>query len=149
MIRMWNDWVQFWTSKEMASSIAGVRIGIGITLLYTFGVTLPDEVWRAIWVDANLGGIRYYNNTPWVIEMLGGPTPRTIQTVLGLGLMAGAMLILGIFSRTSALIGMLMMNTIAWHNPMASGGHDDLIANALWILCFVRSDTSYSLYSRI
>ena len=41
------------------------------------------------------------------------------------------------------------MNTISWHNPMASGGHDDLIANGLWILFFVDSDTTWSISSKL
>ena len=145
----WQQWTLFWSEKESGFSIAMVRISIGFTLLFTCVSPYTDEVWYAIWVDQSMGGIRSYNTVPWLLELLGGATPTAIQTLLWLGILSATGLIVGFASRLSALIGMIVMNTIAWHNPLATGGHDDLIANALWLLIFVNNDCTHSLACKI
>ena len=141
----WRQWVLFWSEKEHGFSIAMVRISIGLTLLFTCLSPYASGVWKAIWVDQSMGGIRSYTRVPWLLELLGGATPTAIQTMLWLGILSSIGLIIGLSSRVWAFIGMIVMNTIAWHNPLATGGHDDLIANALWLLVFVNSDSTHSL----
>jgi hypothetical protein len=149
MIEYWNRWVAFWSEVESPHTLAGFRICMGFTLLYTFCSPYLSDAWIAIWVDATEGGIRHYNNTPWMLDWLGGPTQQGVERLILLGIGASIGLILGIGSRWMALMGMFAMNTVSWHNPMASGGHDDLIANGLWILFFASSDTTWSLTCKI
>ena len=145
MTSIWKRWVDFWSETESGSSIAMVRISIGLTLLYTCCSPYLGGVWEAIWVDESYGGIRHYKKVPWLLELLGGATPFAVETMLWLGIASSFGLILEIAGRLSALMGMVVMNTISWHNPLATGGHDDLIANALWLLVFVQNDCTHSL----
>ena len=149
MIEYWNRWVSFWSELERPEAIAGFRICMGLTLLYTFCSPYFSDAWIPIWVDATDGGIRHYNNIPWLLDWLGGPTKVGVERLIFLSIVSSIGLIIGLGSRWMALLGMFTMNTISWHNPMASGGHDDLIANGLWILFFVTSDATWSLQSRI
>lgn len=149
MTEYWSRWVAFWSEKESAKALAGFRICMGFTLLYTFCSPYLSDAWIPIWVDAADGGIRHYNNVPWLLNWLGGPTQQGVERLILLSICASLGLIIGMGARWMALFGMFAMNTISWHNPMASGGHDDLIANGLWILFFVQSDTTWSLQSRI
>ena len=146
---LWNRWIDFWSETESGFSIAMVRISIGLTLLYTCCGPYMNNVWKAIWVDESYGGIRHYTKVPWLLELLGGATPFAIETMLWMGIAASVGLIVGLAGRLSALIGMIVMNTISWHNPLATGGHDDLIANALWLLVFVQNDCTHSLSCKL
>ena len=149
--KYWNAWVLFWSKKEKAHAIGCVRIGIGITLLYTFGSPWLADASTAIWVDEAYGGIRKYSldSLPWFIQLFGGATPFAVNCMLGMGILSGILLIMGMWSQFAALLGMIAMNTVSWYNLLATGGHDDLIANALWLLIFVDSGTSFSLSTKI
>ncbi len=146
---LWNIWVQFWSTTEDAFPIAMVRISIGFTLLYTCASPYFSNAWTAIWVDQQYGGIRPYRRVPWLLDLLGGATPTGVEMLLWLGMGCATLLIFGLAGRFAALMGMFVMNTIAWHNPLATGGHDDLIANALWLLVFVPNDQTHSVWCKI
>ena len=146
---IWRRWVRFWSEKESGFSIAMVRISIGITLLYTCLSPYISGVWQAIWVDEVHGGIRHYKKVPWLLDLLGGATTSAVETMLWMGIVASIGLIIGFAGRLSALTGMIVMNTISWHNPLATGGHDDLIANALWLLVFVQNDCTLSVSCKV
>lgn len=145
---LWTRWVSFWNRKEHGRAMAGVRISIGITLLYTFGWPWLAGASDAIWLDADFGGIRSYDREPWLFDLFGGASPKVLYSILSAGLLSGLCLILGIFPRIAALIGMIVMNNLAWHNSLAGGGHDDLIENVLWILVFTNSASTYSLSAK-
>jgi hypothetical protein len=147
--RLWNQWVSFWNRKENGTAMAGVRISIGFTLLYTFGWPWLAGASDAIWLDSDFGGIRNYHHEPWLFKLLGGASPQALYSILSTGLLSALCLILGIFPRIAALLGMIVINNIAWHNILAGGGHDDLIENILWILVFTDSATTYSLSAKI
>lgn len=147
-LHVWKRWVHFWNQKEDGRAMAGFRIAIGLTLLYTFGWPWFAGAAQAIWVDIAFGGIRDYQSLPWLFELFGDSSPRTVYTILSMGLAAGVFLILGIFPRIASLIGLIVINNISWHNIHAGGGHDDLIANALWILIFTDSAATYSLSTK-
>ena len=145
----WQRWVAFCSEKESPLAIALVRISIGCTLFFTCASPYFAGVWSAIWVDQSHGGIRNYRNIPWFLELLGGATPEAVESLLWIGMGSAMCLIIGLFGRLAALLGMIVMNTIAWHNTMATGGHDDLIANILWLLVFVPNDITLSLRSKL
>jgi hypothetical protein len=149
MTRMWKAWLEFWSHTETGFSIAMVRISIGLTLFYTCASPYFSGVWQAIWVDQQFGGIRSYRTTPWFLEWLGGATPEAVELLIWIGLASSCALTIGVFGRYAAFMGMLVMNTISWHNPLATGGHDDLIANALWLLIFVPNDITVSVSSKV
>jgi len=149
MNKLWTTWLGFWSHTETGFSIAMVRISMGLTLFYTCASPYLSGVWEAIWVDQQFGGIRPYRRVPWFLELLGGATPQAVEWLLWIGIGSAIALIIGLFGRFSAFTGMLVMNTIAWHNPLATGGHDDLIANALWLLVFVPNDITLSVSSKI
>ncbi len=145
----WRRWVAFWDQKEDGRAMAGFRVAMGLTLIYTFGWPWFAGAAQPIWVDVEFGGIRDYHNLPWLFALFGDASEQTVYTILSMGLGSALCLILGILPRVASLIGMLVINNIAWHNLQAGGGHDDLIANALWILIFTDSAATYSVRARI
>lgn len=146
---MWQRWVSFWSAKESGLALAGFRIGIGFALMYTFGAPLYDGAIEAIWIDKEYGGMREFKYSPWLISLLGGASPQVIYGLVTTALVASVCLMLGILPQLAALVGMILINNIAWHNNHAGGGHDDLISNALWILVFAHSNVTHSLPCRI
>jgi len=144
-MNLWQRWVSFWSRKEDGTGLAFFRIGIGISLLYTFGMPLWDGAIEALWIDHSYAGMRSFKHPPWLINSLGGATPTVIYGIVGSAIIAAIALIIGVFPRTAALVGMIILNNIAWHNNHAGGGHDDLISNALWLLVFANSVTTHSL----
>ena len=147
-MKRWRQWVEFLSTTENGTAMAGFRIGIGLALLYTFALPWWHGVADIIWVDSDFGGLRDYSSLPWLIEALGGASPKVIYGVLSAGIFSSLSLVLGILPQSFALIGMIALKTIGWHNLHATGGHDDLIANALWILCFTDSAATLSVQAK-
>jgi hypothetical protein len=148
-MKIWNHWVSFWSAKEDGFALAGFRIAIGLTLLYTFGMPFIDGAIEAVWIDQKFGGMRNFNNPPWLISLLGGANPTVIYGIVWTAIISATLLILGVFPRLAAFTGMIILNNIAWHNNHAGGGHDDLVANALWLLVFAESNATLSITCRL
>ena len=116
MTEYWSRWVAFWS--ESAKALAGFRI----CTIYCYHY-FASQVWIPIWVDAADGGIRHYNST-LVVELLGGLTQQGVERLIVLSICASLGLIIGLGSM-DGIVRHVRTNTISWHNPMASGGHDD------------------------
>ena len=147
--RWWRSWVSVLSRTEDGRALAAFRIGIGLSLLYTFVLPLQDGAIAPIWLDNDFGGIRNLSKPPWLIALLGGATPTVIWGTIAAVIGCGLLLVLGIWARAAALIGMVLMNNYSWLNSHAVGGHDDLIANALWLLVFANSTATWSLRCKL
>ena len=73
------------------------------------------------------------------MEMMGGPTPTLVYGAIGVGILAALALVVGVWSRFAAFVGLQCFLALAWINSHTGGSYDVLITNALWLLVLAQS----------
>jgi len=145
----WKAWVEILSTRETGTAIAWVRICCGLvtlhtmTSIYTSGVNVP------LWANKDEGGIINLSDKNWLVQLLGGPSLETSQNLLLMCTVACALLVIGLGSRIAALVALQTSIALFSLHPGSGGGHDRLITNMLWLLVFVRSDITLSLWCYI
>ena len=146
---LWTRWVRLLEEREDGTSLALFRMGMGLSLLGgTLSVVVTGLV-EPLWTDAAWGGMRKYSSIPWLVELLGGPTPAAAWTLTGALLLGSALLAVGLLPRVGALLALQSLLALTWLNGHAGGSYDDLAANALFVLLLTPSAATLSLDSRL
>ena len=146
---IWRRWVGLLATREVATSLALVRVATGLSMLYAIASVVGADLVGGLWLDAEFGGIRSYRAHPWLIELLGGPTPAVIWSLVG-AIFAGSFgLILGVLPRVSALVVLQSHLALTWLNGQAGGSYDDLFGNMLFLLMLADSSATLSLTCRL
>lgn len=142
---MW--WVRMWDLKEAPTSLALVRICVGLVmwgeLAWAGGVGVVD--W--LWAPAEAGGlidVMSMKRVPLVYQILPAE-PWAVWVIWGVAFVAAFCMMVGFFSRTSVLITLLMSAQLALINVPADRGIELVLRDLLLILCFARCGNAWSL----
>ncbi len=147
--RLWEGFVARLEHREPATSLALFRIAMGVAVLATLGPVLSADLVVPLWVDQAEGGFRPLQARHPLVELLGGPTLATARLLVGAGLLAGTLLVLGLGGRLPALLALASMMAIFSLSPGTGGGHDRLHTNGLWLLVLAPSTATLSLDARL
>ena len=146
---LWTRIADRLAHKEPATPLALFRIAIGLTVLYTLIPMIRADVVRMIWMDRPYGGFRDLEASHWFVAALGGPTDAAVMILVGLGILGGALLVLGLGARMTALVTLQTMIALFSLHPGSGGGHDRLLQNALWLLVLSPASATLSLDARL
>ncbi len=142
--RLWGRWVRFLDQKEPGTTLALWRIACGLCVVGTVGAVLLAGVVPALWLGPADGGYTT-SATPWLFRWLGGVTRANVYSVVAITIVAGLMTTVGLGGRWPILVALQgFLNLIAL-NYGATGAHDAVISNALWLLVLSRSTATLSL----
>jgi hypothetical protein len=144
--RSWND---FWFRPADPTLCCLLRIGLGLVALLHLGSYGGDLVrWFAAdgllpagTVDALLGGGGTFH--PTYLTLAGSPTALWICQACGL--IAAALLTLGLFSRTSAALTAVATLALANRAPIISGQVEPVLIFMLLYLAIAPSGARFSL----
>lgn len=128
-------WVGLWDRKEAPDILALIRIGVGLVLLYDFLMVLRLGLVDSLLVSSAHGGLVPSGSTALWVSIFGGE-PMSGR-LLHAGLVLSALsLALGVFSRTSAVV--LMLLSAQWASMLVEADRaiDTLLRNVLLILAF-------------
>jgi hypothetical protein len=143
---MWAAWVDRVDRREPVVALAVFRILVGLVLAKVLLAIWWWGVDDALYATPAQGGLTNLGAS-WRLDWLGGPTPALIDATLWVGIGACGLLVLGLVPRVAALVaGQAFLALNALHTD-AGGGHDKLIAVALWILALSPAGASLSLPS--
>jgi len=143
MMRRWSRWVQLLSRREAGTSLALLRIALGLCAL---GIFIDGfALFSVLWVDIEHGGYRSLGDGPWLVQWMGGPNPDTITTLLWAGVTSATILITGLGSRLWAFVTLQILLALASTNGHAGGSYDELLSNGLWLLVLAQSDTTLSI----
>ncbi|MCA9707359.1 MAG: HTTM domain-containing protein [Myxococcales bacterium] len=148
MRRLWSAWVALLSVREPATSLARFRIALGLVVLYSLLSMVAADLVEVMWVDFDHGGLQTLDARHWLVRALGGRTPTTAWTLVGAGLGLGALLVVGLGGRLTALGLLQVYYAINTAKGTLTGGYDTLITNALWLLVFAQSTATLSLDCR-
>lgn len=144
--RSWND---FWFRPADPTLCSLLRIGLGLVALFHLGSYGGDLVrWFAAdgllpaeTVDALLGGGGTFH--PTYLTLAGSPTALWICHACGL--LAAALLTLGLFSRASAVMTAVATLALANRAPVISGQVEPVLIFMLLYLSVAPSGARFSL----
>jgi len=149
MKSLWGGWLDLLKREETGEALALWRICMGLVLIFSLLLPLRAGAISVIWLPIEHGGYLELEHSSWMMELLGGPTPGRVYGTLVIGLLAAVALVVGVWSRIAAFIGLQAFLALAWINPHTGGSYDVLISNGLWLLVLARSDATWSLQARL
>lgn len=148
MIRAWRWWVEFVAREESGECLAAMRVLTALTLLLMVLDPIVFGLVEPLYYPSDAGGFFQSKTDWWLVELLGGPTPSTVWTLLITTIVAALALGLGVGARVAALVAGQCVLALRGISGM-QGSYATLASNALWLLVFARSDVTHSLACRL
>ena len=141
----WRSWVALMSRRERATSLAAVRIAVGLCTLATLAIAAADGMVDVLWVEGRLDGL----SGNWFFELFGGPRPAVTWGLFWVAIACATLVVIGLGARPAAIVCSLCFGALVSSQPDTSGGADALITNALWLLALSRCDETLSIWCRI
>ena len=140
-------WIALWDRREAPTVLALIRIGVGIVLLGDFLTVWGLDLVAPLWSSTEAGGLSRAGQSSapplWFVLFGGGAFgARLLDTAL---VLVSLTLAIGWFSRTSALVLMLLYAQSAMILPEADRAIDMLLRNVLMILALSGCGATWSL----
>jgi hypothetical protein len=132
--------------REAPDVLAAIRIGVAVVLLADFLTVARLGLVTALFASPEAGGLARGDGALWVAVFGGGVAGGRLLHA-GLTLSAAALAV-GLFTRTSALV--LMLLSAQWNQllPEADRAIDMLLRNVLLVLAFSRAGDTWSVDAR-
>lgn len=147
----WQFWVDLFAQREEGTTLALFRIALGLVTLYSLLSVAGWGLVDALWTGSQYGGMRPLHGN-WLIQLLGGTTPGVVWSLWATALVAALAFTAGaggpILGRLIAVILLQSYNGLVTINPLASGGYDALMSNAMWIMLFAYPSSTLSVHAR-
>lgn len=135
--------------REDALSLALFRIAMGSGAFYTVFSAVWAGVVPLVWIDLDHGGIRDLGAGPWLVAMLGGPTPGVVWPLIGLALTSAVFMTVGLGGRGVALATLIFTDAVTTLNGHAGGSYDQLLTNGLWLCVLAGGGKTLSIEARL
>ena len=148
-MKCWNRWLAWLDRQETGEPLALFRVGVGLCVIAALGSVVADDLVVSLWAEPASGGMRPLGNPPWLVALLGGREAAVLWTLVvatSLGALATSF---GLGGRVTILATLQGYMALVRSNPEASGGQDQLIMNALWLLFLSSCTATWSLDCRL
>ncbi len=148
-MRLWRALAARFARVEEGTSLALVRLAVGLVVAGDLANTWTSGAMGLVWGDVRETpeGYRGFDEGG-LFRMLGGAHYDTVQGVVAVTMVAAVLLALGVAARPAAFVALQGCIAIFGLNPLAGGGHDRVITNALWLLVLADSARTLSLGCR-
>ncbi|MEQ1507338.1 MAG: HTTM domain-containing protein, partial [Myxococcota bacterium] len=138
--RWWRAWVALWDGVEHPRSLALVRLLLGLVILWDFVEIARLDLVVALFAGQPAGGlsdVATRTDPPWFVDLFGSSAlaARGLHAAITF---AAASFALGLFTRTSAVVLLLLWAQFARILPAGDRGIDTLCRDVLVIFVFAR-----------
>jgi hypothetical protein len=129
-------WVAYWARTEAPTSLGLVRLLLGLVILYDLLVLAGNGLVLPLFAPREAGGISVILNRDPVPELYRWlpATATTARLAFGLALGLALAFTVGLFTRLSGLLLVLLLAQLALMVPPADRGVDMLLRNAVLLL---------------
>lgn len=145
----WNRW---WFTPRDAAHLAALRIALGLILLYWLATLSPDLVLLfgpegLLPSDVVLRLMRLTDPVhPGQLSLLLWlDSPAALWTVHAASLVIATAFTVGLFTRISSVLALVVFLTYVHRAPMITGIVEWVLAFALFYMCFAPSGTNFSV----
>jgi hypothetical protein len=145
---VWVRWVRFLDQREAGTTLALWRIACGLCVVGAVGAVVLAGTLPTFWLDTPDGG---YTTpaTPWLFRWLGGVSRTTVHSVVAATIIGGLLTTVGLGGRLPIFVSLQGFLALVSLNGNATGSHDFVISNGLWLLVLSRSTATLSLDCRL
>lgn len=133
----WSRWVALCAEEERATVLAVMRIAVAAVLLVDLLIAARHGLVGVLWGPSSEGGFGMLDQldpSPVPAFRWLGATLTTTYVVYGAAVVSAATMMLGVFSRTSALVLVIALSQLATILGQADRGIDGLLRNVLFVL---------------
>lgn len=146
--RCWRGWVALTSRKERGITLAAFRIAVALVMFTTLVTVVRSGVVDALWVGPEHGGLRPIASQFVLLSWLGGAKPSVVWPLTVAALVFSLALGLGLGGRFTVLAAAVTYRSVSSING-GSGGYDNMLGNALWLLFLGQSTATLSLDCRL
>lgn len=147
---LWRRWVDLWSRTEQPTTIALLRIMLAAIVFADQVAILQLGLVETLWAPADAGGLGDPMAVvpPPLLYRLFAATTTTTWVAFGLWVLSTLTFCVGLFSRLSGLLMVLLYAQFALILPGGDRGIDMLLRNALLVLALGGSGATLSLDAR-
>lgn len=131
-------YVRFWDRREGAESLALVRIGVGLVILFDLLQIVRFDLVRALFTPPAEGGLG--SGSSWL-----GASATSAWLLVGGSVVLACTLSLGLFTRTSALLLLLTSAQLSLVSATPDSGGERLLRSVLCLLALSGAGATWSL----
>lgn len=148
--QLWGAWVALWSRTERPTTLAVLRVLLTLTVLADQLAVLQLGLVETLWAPAEVGGIGDPMGAvpPPILYRLFDATTTTAWIAFGLWVASTLSFCVGLFTRASGLLMVLIYAQLANVLPGADRGIDMLLRNALLLLALGASGDTLSVDAR-
>ena len=146
--RRWlAGWIALWDQREPATALALVRVGVSLVLLWDMVEVARLGLVEALWAPIEAGGIGPSSLVQPISVVYAwiGASAGTAWLLFAVVCTAAVALLIGAFTRSSALVLVLSYAQLAQLSPEADRGIDTLLRNVLLLLALSGAGATLSL----
>ncbi len=147
--RAWTRWTLALSARESATCLALFRIGMGTGVILTVGSVVAHHLVPVLWLQPEHGGMRPLGEGPWLVALLGGPSPEVVWALVAGALLGGALLVAGIGGRWASVFALVCTVNVVNINGHTGGSYDELLTNGLWLNVFGPGHQTLSVTARL
>lgn len=144
-------WVAMWDAREHPLALALVRVAMATVLLWDLVTVVRLDLVVPLFAPLEAGGIGNplgRKAVPWLFTVVP-PTAAGAQAAFFAAIGLTVSLLVGLFTRTSALLLVILLAQLSLVLPPADRGIDMLVRNVLFILVFAQSGAVWSVDARL
>ncbi len=143
----WCNFMRLCSRREDGTSLALLRIFIGLVGLYSLSSVAAASLLDVLWAGEQHGGFVHRSGTHWLWKLLssGPPTPNELWAVWTGATGGFALMTAGLGGRWPLLVAQQCYVALTGLNGDASGGYDSLIAIGVVVLCFSDCNSTLSV----
>jgi hypothetical protein len=146
-----SGWVALWDRREPAETLAAIRIGVALVVLWDFMTVARLGLVRALWAPIDAGGIGPSTRAVPISALYEwiGASVFSAWLLFAFCCLCALGLFAGLFTRVSALALCLGWAQLAQLSPDSDRGIDTLLRNALLVLACSSAGATASLDARL
>ena len=148
MTRLWSWWVALLDRRETGECLAAMRILAGLTILAIIVELVGQDLVDLLYVAPEHGGYLAGESSYWLMDALGGATPRAVWGLVITSGVCGVCLVLGLGGRVAALVAGQCLLALRGVNAY-QGSYGALLSNGLWLCVLAQCDATWSLTCRL
>jgi len=144
----WQRWQAWVLRRERATTLALFRVLVSAIVLGSLLSAAAAGVIDVTWVDAAYGGMLSLGSGNWLVSLLGGPAPPVVWGLFAVGVAGASLSLIGLGGRWPLFATLQAYRGLTSLNPTASGGFDNLLTIALWLLFLSGCNATLSVDAR-
>ena len=141
----WSRLVALFSTQEHPRALALFRIALGLCGIYTIATVMLHGVIDDVWMDVADGGYRTLKRGNFLVEWLGGTSPKMVWGMSIAALVSAFFVTIGAGGRAMVFAYLWTFTAATDFNSQASGSYDELLSSAVFLLLLTPATRTLSL----